>query len=170
MFHLTCIPDLYYKRYFALYSVTYRQRLNDQPNSLAKSLLQRPNYKLRLKRYDSADLASRCNSYRATTTEIISNHLRLRLNRRCTTGRISYILAQGRRTPPRILHTYQTHALTSPAISAYVTTVITFQHPRTDSLFSYIFAQHDDEISTSANHIVICLLDSTFVNLMMLSE
>ena len=30
------------------YSVTYRQRLNDHPNSLAKSLFRRPNYNCRL--------------------------------------------------------------------------------------------------------------------------
>jgi len=38
------------------YSVTYRQRLNDHPNSLAKSLFQRPNYNRRIKRYYPADL------------------------------------------------------------------------------------------------------------------
>jgi hypothetical protein len=43
------------------YTVTYRQRLNDYPNSLAKPLLQRPNYNLRLKRYYPADLATRFN-------------------------------------------------------------------------------------------------------------
>jgi hypothetical protein len=41
------------------YSVTYRQRLDDQPNSLAKPLFQRPNYNPRLKRYYPADLATR---------------------------------------------------------------------------------------------------------------
>jgi len=43
------------------YSVTYRQRLNDHPNNLGKSLFQRPNYNRRLKRYYSADLANRIN-------------------------------------------------------------------------------------------------------------
>jgi len=33
------------------HSVTYWQRLNDHPNNVAKSLLQRPNYNRRLKRY-----------------------------------------------------------------------------------------------------------------------
>jgi len=33
------------------YSVTYRQRLDDHPNRLAKSLYQRTHYNLRLKRY-----------------------------------------------------------------------------------------------------------------------
>jgi len=41
------------------YSVTYRQRLDDHPNSLAKSLLQSTNYSRRLKRYYPADLATR---------------------------------------------------------------------------------------------------------------
>ena len=40
------------------YSVTYRQKLNDHPNSLAKSLIQRPNYNRRLKRYYPEDLAT----------------------------------------------------------------------------------------------------------------
>ena len=40
------------------YSVTYRQRLNDHPNNLAKYLFQRQNYNRRLKRYYSADLAT----------------------------------------------------------------------------------------------------------------
>jgi len=48
------------------YSVAYRQRLNDDPNNLTKSLLQRPNYKRKLKRYYSADLVTRFNSYSAT--------------------------------------------------------------------------------------------------------
>ena len=43
------------------YSVTYRERLNGHPNSLAKSLLQRPNYNRRFKRYYPADLATRFN-------------------------------------------------------------------------------------------------------------
>jgi len=38
------------------YSVTYRQRLDDHPNRLAKSLFQTTNYNRRLKRYYSADL------------------------------------------------------------------------------------------------------------------
>ena len=41
------------------YSVTYWQRLDGHPNSLAKSLLQRTNYNRRLKRYYPADLATR---------------------------------------------------------------------------------------------------------------
>jgi hypothetical protein len=41
------------------YSVTYRQRLDDHPNSLAKSLVQRTNYNRGLKRYYPADLATR---------------------------------------------------------------------------------------------------------------
>ena len=41
------------------YSVTYRQRLADHPNSLAKSLLQRTNYNRGLKRYYPADLTTR---------------------------------------------------------------------------------------------------------------
>ena len=41
------------------YNVTYRQRLDDHPNSLAKSLLLRANYNPRLKRYYPADLATR---------------------------------------------------------------------------------------------------------------
>jgi len=40
-------------------SVTYRQRLDDHPNRLAKSLLQRTTYNLRLKRYHTSDLATR---------------------------------------------------------------------------------------------------------------
>jgi len=39
-------------------SVTYRQRLDDHPNRLAKSLLQRTHYSLRLKRYYPVDLAT----------------------------------------------------------------------------------------------------------------
>ena len=42
-----------------IYSVTYRQRLDDHPNRLAKSLFQRTNYNRRLKRYYYADLATR---------------------------------------------------------------------------------------------------------------
>ena len=41
------------------YSVTYRQRLDDHPNRLAKSLFQRTHYNLRRKRYYPADLATR---------------------------------------------------------------------------------------------------------------
>jgi len=41
------------------YSVTYRQRIDDHPNSLAKSLLQSTNCNRRLKRYYPADLATR---------------------------------------------------------------------------------------------------------------
>ena len=40
------------------YSVAYRQRLEDHPNSLAKSLFERTNYNRRLKRYYPADLAT----------------------------------------------------------------------------------------------------------------
>jgi len=43
------------------YSVTYRQRLNDHPNNLAKSLFQSPNYNRRLKWYYPADLPTRFN-------------------------------------------------------------------------------------------------------------
>jgi len=43
------------------YSVTYRQRLDDHPNRLAKSLFQRTHYNLRRKRYYPADLATRYN-------------------------------------------------------------------------------------------------------------
>jgi hypothetical protein len=39
------------------YSVTYRQRPDDLPNSLDKSLFQRANHNRRLKRYYPADLA-----------------------------------------------------------------------------------------------------------------
>ena len=41
------------------YSVTYRQRLDDHPNSLEKSLLRRTTCNLRLKLYYPADLATR---------------------------------------------------------------------------------------------------------------
>jgi len=41
------------------YSVTYRQRLDDHPNRLAKFLFHRTRYNLRLKRYYPADLATR---------------------------------------------------------------------------------------------------------------
>ena len=37
------------------YSVTYRQRLDDHPNRMAKCLFQRTNYKRRFKRYYNAD-------------------------------------------------------------------------------------------------------------------
>ena len=57
------------------YSVTYRQRLNDHPNSLAKSLFQRPNYNRRLKRQYPADLAATFNCYSATPPQTIPNHL-----------------------------------------------------------------------------------------------
>ena len=40
-------------------SVTYRQRLDDHPNRLAKSVFQRTNYNRRLERYYPADLATR---------------------------------------------------------------------------------------------------------------
>jgi len=73
------------------YSVTYRQRINVHPNSLAKSLLQRPNYNRRLKRYYPANLANRYNWYSATFPETMSSHLWLSLNRRCVTGCISYM-------------------------------------------------------------------------------
>jgi len=42
-------------------SVTYRQRLNDHPNSLAKSLFQRTKCNRSLKRYCPAGLATRYN-------------------------------------------------------------------------------------------------------------
>ena len=73
------------------HSVIYRQRLNDHPNSLAKSLFQRPHYNRRLKRYYPADLATRFNWYSATFSETINNHLWLNLNRRCITGCISHM-------------------------------------------------------------------------------
>jgi len=41
------------------YSVTYRQRLDDRPNSMAKSLFQRTNHNRRLKRYYPADITTR---------------------------------------------------------------------------------------------------------------
>jgi len=53
------------------YSVTYRQRNTDHPNSLVKFLFQRPNYN--------------------TPPETITNHLWLNLNRKCITGCISYM-------------------------------------------------------------------------------
>jgi len=37
------------------YSVTYRRKLDNHPNSLAKSLFQRTNHNRRLKRYYPAD-------------------------------------------------------------------------------------------------------------------
>jgi hypothetical protein len=40
------------------YSVTYRQRLDDHANRMAKSLFQRTHYNRRLKRYYPADLAT----------------------------------------------------------------------------------------------------------------
>jgi hypothetical protein len=40
-------------------SVTYRHRIDDHPNRLAKSLFQRTTYNRRLKRYYPADLATR---------------------------------------------------------------------------------------------------------------
>ena len=40
-------------------SVTYRQRLDDHPNRLAKSLFQRKLYNHRFKRYYPADLTTR---------------------------------------------------------------------------------------------------------------
>jgi len=39
-------------------SVTYRQRLDDHPNRLAKSLFQRTHYSRRPKRYYPVDLAT----------------------------------------------------------------------------------------------------------------
>jgi hypothetical protein len=57
------------------YSVTFRQRINDQPNSLAKSLLQRPDYNRRLKRYYPANLANRSIWYSVTSPDSIPNHL-----------------------------------------------------------------------------------------------
>jgi len=41
------------------YSVTYRQSLDDHPNSLAKSLVQRTNHSRRLKRHYPANLGTR---------------------------------------------------------------------------------------------------------------
>jgi len=41
------------------YSVTYRRRIDNHPNSLAKSLFQRTNYNRRLKRHYPADLPTR---------------------------------------------------------------------------------------------------------------
>ena len=41
------------------YSVTYRQRLNDHPNRLEKSLFQRTQYNPMPKQYYPADLATR---------------------------------------------------------------------------------------------------------------
>jgi hypothetical protein len=41
------------------YRVTYRQRLDDHPKRLAKSLFQRTHYNRRLKRYYPADPATR---------------------------------------------------------------------------------------------------------------
>jgi len=41
------------------YNVTYRQRIVDHPNRLAKLLFQRINCNCRLKRYYFADLATR---------------------------------------------------------------------------------------------------------------
>ena len=73
------------------YSVTYRHRLNDHPNNLAKSLFQRPNYNRRLKRYYPADLATIFSWYSTTFQETIPNHLRLRLNRRCINVCTSYM-------------------------------------------------------------------------------
>jgi len=72
-------------------SVTYRQRLNDHPNSLAKSLLQWPHYNRRLKRYYPADIAARFNWYSATFPETILSHLWLSLNMRYITGCTSYM-------------------------------------------------------------------------------
>jgi len=73
------------------YSVTYRQNLTDLPNSLARSLFQRPNYNTRLKRYYPADLATRFNWYSATPPQTIPNNLWLDLNTRCANGCISYM-------------------------------------------------------------------------------
>ena len=73
------------------YSVTHPQRLNDHPNSLAKSLFQRPNYNFRLKRYYPAGQTTRFNWYSAAPPQTIPNHLWLSLNRRCVSGCISYM-------------------------------------------------------------------------------
>ena len=70
-------------------SVTYQQSLNGHHNSLAKSLLQRPNYSRRLKRYYPVDRATRFNWHSATPPQTIHNHLWLRLNRRCVSGCIA---------------------------------------------------------------------------------
>jgi hypothetical protein len=40
-------------------SITYRHRIDDHPNRLAKSLFQRTHYNRRLKRYYPADIATR---------------------------------------------------------------------------------------------------------------
>jgi len=61
------------------------------PNSLAKSLFQRPNYNCRLKRYYPADLTTRFNWYSATPPETIPRHLLLSLNKRCISWCISYM-------------------------------------------------------------------------------
>jgi len=73
------------------HSVTYRQRLTDHPNSLAKSLFQRPNYNRRLKRYCPADPTTKFNWYSATPPQTVPNRLWLRLSRRCITWCISFL-------------------------------------------------------------------------------
>ena len=72
-------------------SVTYRQRLNDHPNGLIKSLFQRPTHTRRLKRYYPVDMRTRFNWYSATPQQTIPNHLWLSLNRRCVAGCISHV-------------------------------------------------------------------------------
>ena len=65
---LWCVPNTVIKRDMQVtsvrqeirnYSVTYRQRLDDHPNRLAKSLFQRPNYNRRLMQCHPAELATR---------------------------------------------------------------------------------------------------------------
>jgi hypothetical protein len=53
------------------YSVTYRQRLDDHPNRLAKSLYRGTHHNRRLKRYYPADLATRFYSVKSPETIII---------------------------------------------------------------------------------------------------
>jgi hypothetical protein len=75
---------------------------------------------------------------------------------------------QGRRTPPRILHTNYTHARPQPYLlrwlqSAHFSTLL-------HTVFSHIhFVKHDDEIPTSATHNYLSLRANT-VNLTMSSE
>ena len=54
-------------------SVTYRQRLSDHPNSLAKSLFKRTHYNCRLKRHYPADLATRLELVHCNSPETITN-------------------------------------------------------------------------------------------------
>jgi len=68
---------------------------------------------------------------------------------------------QGRRNPPRTLHTNHTNGHDPPYLLRWL------QSPHFSTLlhtvFSHIyFVKHDDEISTSATHIIISVLESTF--------